>query len=893
MRAGTGTSVRGSHRLRSWLRLVLDLVAIGAALVMIGSYFPHELMFAQTITNGGDMASHFYPVVYLRDTLLPKGELTGWCPGNYCGFPLFQFYFPLPFLGIALLGKLIPVTVAFKLGTVSGLFLLPICSYLGLRLAGIPFPGPALGALAPLCFLFMEANSMWGGNIPSTLAGEFTFSIGLALAVLFLGALRWTIAHDRGRIWCGVLEAVVGMCHGYTLLWAGLGSLAELIAIRGWWRRFGTLVAVHGLAILLMGFWLLPLLGYARWTTSYNHVWIINSWREIVPPILWPAAATAVVSALIVLAVCLVRRRPVPRGLAQVWFMTVIGGSVYFVAHALHVVDIRFLPFLQLGICLAAAAGLGTVLAMLPSPEVWPIAGALTIPLFVQSHVTFIPSWIKWNYSGFEAKAPWPSFRDLNARLKGDFRDPRVVYEHSPEHEAVGTVRAFENLPLFSGRSTLEGLYMQGSPTAPFVFYLQSEVSAAQSCPFPDWGCARLDLARGVGHLRMMNVSQFIVRSAAVKAAAAREPGLEREFVVGPYEVYRVRDNDPRYAIPLARAPVLVLTDDWKTTSYEWFKRAGPDDTVPVFATPDAVAPAERDRFAAVTDGLPATMPVQPLQTAPALRETMDPERIVVEGTTPGNPILIRVSYHPRWKATTGERIWLAGPSFMLVFPTSDRLELVYDGGPPVMLGRLFTALGWSVVLLSLLPMGRRLGARVAAAARRLGELGPFRPLTGLVRRSAGWTVGTRYAVLATGLAVVLGTYVAAAMTLQGSDADSLYRRGQQLYGAGHLDEALPLFLEAQRLSPLSATAIHSAYFSSITMFRKEDWAGCAAGFQALLDRFPEAPSAAESTYHLGLCRAHLGEKAAAVEAWHAVQERFPDTPWAKYAGDRLAELKP
>ena len=157
--------------------------------------------------------------------------------------------------------------------------------------------------------------------------------------------------------------------------------------------------------------------------------------------------------------------------------------------------------------------------------------------------------------------------------------------------------------------------------------------------------------------------------------------------------------------------------------------------------------------------------------------------------------------------------------------------------------------------------------------------------------QDGGSVPGTRSS--AAGLATVLSAYLATAVTLQGTDADSLYRRGQTLYGAGKLDEALPLFLEAQRLSPLSATAIHAAYFSSISMFRKDDWAGCAAGFQRLLDRFPEAPSAAESTYHLGLCRAHLGEKEAAAAAWRTVQERFPDTPWAKYAGDRLGELKP
>src|SRR5262249_24798103 len=226
-----------------------------------------------------------------------------WSRGTSCAFPLFQFYFPLPFLGVALLGKLIPITIAFKLWTVAGVLLLPICSYLGLRLAGIPFPGPALGALAPLFFLFMEANSMWGGNIPSTLAGEFSFSIGLSLAVIFLGALRWSIDHRRGLAWCGLLEAVVGLSHGYTLLWTGLGSLGELIAIRGWWRRLGSLVAVHGLAILIMGFWLVPLLGYAGWTTAYNHVWIINSWREVMPPILWAPAIVAVASAVVVVVV--------------------------------------------------------------------------------------------------------------------------------------------------------------------------------------------------------------------------------------------------------------------------------------------------------------------------------------------------------------------------------------------------------------------------------------------------------------------------------------------------------------------------------------------------------------------------------------------------------------
>src|SRR5439155_314543 len=158
--------------------------------------------------------------------------------------------------------------------------------------------GPALAALATLPFLFMEAHSMWGGNIPSTLAGEFAFSLGLALAVLFIGALRRSIDSGRGKVWCGVLVALIGLSHGYTLLWAGFASLAELISTHDWWRRVRTLVAVHGLGVLLMAFFLLQLFGYGPWTTAYNHSWPITGWREVLPPILWPAAIVTGVTTL-------------------------------------------------------------------------------------------------------------------------------------------------------------------------------------------------------------------------------------------------------------------------------------------------------------------------------------------------------------------------------------------------------------------------------------------------------------------------------------------------------------------------------------------------------------------------------------------------------------------
>jgi hypothetical protein len=867
-----------------WLRVarsLCDVVAVGAALYLILGKFPGEVMFADTVTNGGDMGTHYYAAAYMRDVLLPHGAVTGWCPGNYCGFPLFQFYFFLPFVLIALLSHLIPLTIAFKIGTVMGTFLLPVCAYGGARLARAAFPAPALAALATLPFLFMEANSMWGGNIPSTLAGEFAFSLGLALAVLFMGVLRRAIDDRRGYASAGLLVAIIGMAHGYTLVWAGLFSTWELVTTRGWWRRVGALTAIHGLAILIMAFWLFPLLAYAPWTTSYSHVWIIKNWQEILPPILWIPTGIAVVTLLVHVGLAVFGVRPFSSYLGVVWWATAIGFVFYWTAKAFHVVDIRFFPFMQLGLCLSAAVGLGLLLAELPAPEIWPLVGALVVPFYVGKQISFIPSWVKWNYSGFERKATYPTLKGIIEKLRGSVGDPRVVYEHSPDHEALGTIRVFENLPFFTGRSTLEGLYMQGSPTAPFVFYIQSEVSNVMSCPFPDWGCSRPNVERGVQHLRMMNVSQYIVKSKPIKEQAAKNPGLELQYTIGDYQIYHVKENADRYAIPLTTKPVLVRSDAWKETSYMWFKTATPESVLPVFTT--KVEPGDEKLFAAVSEGMPAEMPHEALPTPPVLHEEMGNDRITITGCSPGHPILVRISYHPRWRALTGEKVWIGGPTFMLVFPKGERVELVFDGSAIVTAGRVCTIIGWLLFALAVLPTRRLL----LAAGEALATLPP---VPALARRMDAWPLRTRRMTLAAGLlvaAMVLGRAAVAARSL---DADGSYNAGLAIYTAGKLADAIPYFQQAQELSPLSNTAIHSTYFEGISWFRQDKWAKAEEVFQRLVDRFPEGPSSPEGLYHVGLCKARLGDMPGAIAKWEETQRRFPGTPWAKYAGERLAE---
>src|SRR3989337_3584987 len=166
-----------------------DCAILITIFVFILSYFQPAFFSSLNVPTGGDMASHYYPAKYLKEVLLPKGRVVGWMQGNYAGFPLFQIYFPCPFLLIVLLSYLLPMQIAFKVISILGIFSLPFCVYFTLKLMHYKFPMPILGALFTLPFLFMEANSMCGGHIPSTLAGQFPFGIGFSLRLLVVGTL--------------------------------------------------------------------------------------------------------------------------------------------------------------------------------------------------------------------------------------------------------------------------------------------------------------------------------------------------------------------------------------------------------------------------------------------------------------------------------------------------------------------------------------------------------------------------------------------------------------------------------------------------------------------------------------------------------------------------------
>ena len=190
-----------------------------------------DLVLDRTTPTGGDMGAHVWGPAYLRDNLLPNWQLNGWSMDWYAGMPTYRFYMVVPALADRRPRTLLPYGVAFKLIAVSGLLTLPLCCWAFGRLARFRYPMPELFAFAGLAFALDESFSIYGGNLKSTMAGEFSFSIALSLMVLGFGLLVRSMETGRHRTWTAVVLALAIVSHGIVAIYTVLGAAVIVLMI--------------------------------------------------------------------------------------------------------------------------------------------------------------------------------------------------------------------------------------------------------------------------------------------------------------------------------------------------------------------------------------------------------------------------------------------------------------------------------------------------------------------------------------------------------------------------------------------------------------------------------------------------------------------------------------
>jgi hypothetical protein len=709
----------------------LTVLAFGAIYLVLLKTLHWNLILTRTTAAGGDMGSHHYVATFLREELLPRGRVSGWAPGWFAGIPMLTFYFPLPYALIALLTLPLGDQVAFKLVTALGLLLLPVTCWAAFRVLRLREPAPLLAACAATVFLFMaqvtpdQQFTIWGGNIASTMAGEFPFSISFALLPLALAVL-WRVCED-GKGWraAALLVSALVLSHILTTIVLVLGvtvlvlrrPLAAAVA------SFRRLALVLGVAFCLTAFWALPFLLRVQYTAHFR--WDqLDDYRLLVPNEIRPYLVLTLVG--LALAVARGERRVLlyawPAAVAAFVFVALIR-----VAPEAALWNARMLPFIYLFCLLVAAYGASVVAGWLagqlqrrtgmPLRFAWlGVVAVMVLAPVVGSwrHRGFVPGWAKYNYSGFEVKDGWPEAAALFQTLE---RLPpgRVMWEFNRDYERFGTTRTLENIPVFGGQPTMEGLLIESSINAPFHFINQTETSETDTRAVPGVDYPEgFDFPTGLVHLRLFGVRYYVAYDACkdpkeqwvpcvdlgrqdTEVQAATAAGLPEVAHSGRFTIYQVGTGN-LVEVPEFR-PVLVDHADWRANGLSWYRNPDWLKTPLVFASRDD--PAARAAFAE-SGPLPLeSLPRERLERPGELAATTSRTGDVVSFTTDrvGEPHLVKVSWFPNWRVEGAKGPWLASPGLMVVVPTQSEVRLSYRDTPVDLAGKALSVVGIGVLL--------------------------------------------------------------------------------------------------------------------------------------------------------------------------------------------------
>ena len=720
-----------------------------------------------------------------------------------------------------------PYGVAFKLTAVAGVALLPLAAYTMARFSDLAFPGPALAAAAVLPFLFDLSYNIYGGNLMSTMAGEFAYSLGFTCAVIYIGVAVRGMSTGRHRVLAGSLLALTGLTHLFpaflalvvtgVLLSMSLRDRSTLWASGKWTATVGSLAAALSAWWVWPFWWNRNLLNDMGWGKESRYLSALWSRTEFDYDFLTndPVLQIFVVLAVLGTVVCLVRRERLPLTLAMT---ALVFAAAFVILPEGRLWNVRILPFYYFSVYLTAILGFGVAARSAASsvkrlsgligrhvprrgtqhsddterspeaeaPECIAVSsrtdsparsrsdsivsaiaaimatGALIVavglPLrglpggrvnasgtyewgpFETTSINFGPSWLEYNYEGYELKEPiaagggYSEYRGLIDTMEG------VAEEHGCgtsfwEYESdrigsYGTPMAPMLLPYWTNQcvGSMEGLYFETSATVPYHFMMQSELSAAPSRAQRDLPYSDLDVHSGVEHMKLMGVRYYMAFSHEAVAQARSSDSLTEIAESGPWSVFLVEDSDP--VVGLAELPIVAEglsadDDSWLEVSAGaflavdgthgsplFFVSDGPDDWPRIRLTSlheeldearhdAALLGSPRERvIRRLAELLPEAVPRLAVNTPAKVSDIERNEHsISFSVDRVGVPVLVRTSYFPNWSASGADGPYRVTPNLMTVVPTDTEVVLSYGRSPVELISLLVTAIGLVAVL--------------------------------------------------------------------------------------------------------------------------------------------------------------------------------------------------
>jgi hypothetical protein len=765
----------------------MDVVAVAIVIVVTVWSMHPNLIFSSTLITGGDTGAHVVLPAFLRS----QGDLfhlTPWYPGWFDGMPAYTYYFVLPDYLAVLASYVVNFALAFKLATILGSVLMPIGAYAMARLFRAPRPVPAALALATLPFLFDASFTIDGGNLFSTMAGEYAFSFSLALSLITIGLFARGVRTGSGYWWSGLALSLTLAAHVLPWMFA-LGAIAILVVVEIFQRRghgdpleqrvpgdyarpFRFAVGAGLISFGFSAWWLIAFASTQNLTNSMGYTNLnTNSLHAIFTTLGWwtqNGGASGYRWVIVLAAVGALVAAVTRHRLGVVLTLITVASLVAFVVDPQDAIwNERLIPFWYLGIHLLGGwvVGYGAwrwverqrridlVLQYADgaedageydatvAPVTWRhewienlhrsrlvnatsvviLLGVLSVvpglipgvasALHLNTTGNQVTNWAAFNYAGYQGQAAWPEYHDLMStmgRVGDTYGCGRAMWEYGAGESRFGTPMALMLLPYWTNNcvDSMEGLYFESSATTPYHFLDQAELSLNPSNPQVGLNYGMLNVSEGVAHLQMLGVKYYIAFSPAAVAQANIDPALRLVATTRAWPapgvkwyVYLIK-NSP-LVTALTHTPVVVsgLSSRvaWLDANETWWL----DPTawgVPLASSGPATWPhVNAANLVANRVTLPKVVVTHVAQTTQSI--SFDVSRV-------GVPILVKISYYPRWLASGATGPYRVSPNLMVVVPTSRHVSLKYGAGAAVAWGNVLTELtvllGLAVTVVSL-----------------------------------------------------------------------------------------------------------------------------------------------------------------------------------------------
>ena len=743
---------------------------------------PEGALFKLSTPTGGDLGAHVWGPAFLRDELLPNLRLSGWAPDWYAGFPAYHFYMVVPMLFIVVLnaGLVLPLLIlaiglisftvfklvaqnpkhwrsaffpticlllliipfhygfAFKLVTAAGLILMPFAGWRMGRLAGLPEPTPALLGASTLAFIFDRSFNIMGGNLMSTMAGEFAFTLAITFCLIYIGMLLRGVETGEKRAAAALFLALTGLCHLLVVFFALIVSFVA-VATRLSRASVRWITEVGLLSGLISAFWVLPFwwhrshlndMGWEKLTSYSSYLWsrdqLAADFLTNDPPLqlaIVLAAAGAVLSlvfrrrlgvvltiSVIALALAFIY---LPEGrlyngrLLPAYYL-----SIYLLAAIAIAETIRILGFLvqkaakgkeRIGNLVSGSIGflvvvlfifyLAVPLRVLPGGKMH--GNAYQWMGYETEDLNIGRSWALWNFEGYETRTGdstgggWEELAGFVITMDDQAREygcGRLMWEYSSELTRYGTPMAPMLMPHWTDGciGSMEGLYFESSTTTPFHFLIQSELSTAPSRAQRDLPYRSFDIDAGIDHLQQLGVKYYAASSQVATAKAQQHPALNEIANSGPWTIFKVKNSE--LVAQLDFEPAIfdhLKHSEWLNPSVEVFQ----EGSQAVVRTLGGMNHWQHVDL----EGEPEKIGLPQVEVSGI---NVDTDRIEFKVDKTGVPVMVKTSYFPNWKAKGAEGPWRATPNLMVVVPTEKEVSLEYGRSPIEIVSILLTLAG-------------------------------------------------------------------------------------------------------------------------------------------------------------------------------------------------------